>query len=205
MPRKKKKFWNLGLKPKSTKSLIALICILIAALSLLSIIGQWMSYDNSLFVYLNRYFGNAVIILPLLFLSAGLSLTSIRWEIASSRIFWGLFVITLGLTTLFHLISNNHNIYKEAFEGSGGGIIGYHLGGTLINVFSVFGAFLVAMALLVIGLVIIFNTTLEELGEMVGKVAVPAGKGVHAVFWQPLAAGIRRVRNQEEVNEESSG
>ncbi len=173
MPRRKKRFLQLGLKPRSTISLIALLLILFALLSLLSIIGTSMDLDNFLFTFLKAYVGTATFMVPPLFFFAGLSLTKIRWDIAQARIFWGLLVLTLGFITLFHLISNGNNSLELAKTGVGGGMIGYYLGGLLVNLFSVFGAFVMALALLMIGLIIIFNTSLEELGALGGRAVVP--------------------------------
>ncbi|MCA9389849.1 DNA translocase FtsK 4TM domain-containing protein [candidate division WWE3 bacterium] len=173
MPRKKKRFWELGLKPKSSKSLVALVLLLFSMLSMLSIIGQAMDLENSLFTFLQLVAGKSVILVPFVLFFAGLSMTKIRWEIAQSRIFWGLLIETLGLSSLFHLIFNSKNSIELAKEGAGGGLIGYYFGGTMIDLFSVFGALLMAMGLLVIGLVIIFNTSLEELGEISAKIGRP--------------------------------
>lgn len=196
MPRKKKRFWQLGLKPKSSRSLIALVLLLLSMLSLLSIIGNTMDLENSLYNFLQLGVGRSTILLPFLFFFAGLSLTKNSLEIAQSRIFWGLLVVTLGASSLFHLIFNSKNSLSLAKTGAGGGMVGYYLGGTMIDLFSVFGALLMAIGLLVIGLVIIFNTSLEELGAVASKVGQPLISSS-----KNLVAMLRRNKNTEEEAE----
>lgn len=197
MPRRKKRFWHLGLKPKSTRSLFALTFIVLSLLTLLSLIGQIMDLNNSLFTYMQWLVGDAAFMLPLVCMSAGLSLTTIRWDIAQPRILWGLSIITIGLLSVFHLIFNSKNSLIAAQAGEGGGMLGYYLAGTMIDVLSVFGALLVAMALLVVGFVILFNTTLEELSELSAKVFVPTGRGVKTILWNPVMRIIHRDQEKD--------
>jgi S-DNA-T family DNA segregation ATPase FtsK/SpoIIIE len=153
-------------------------------------IGNLTGLENSLYTLLRSYVGHAVFIVPPLLFFAGLSLTQIKWEIAQSRIFWGLLVLTIGFITLFHLIINSENSLVIAKSGSGGGLLGYYVGGLLINIFSIFGAFLVALALLVIGFIIIFNTSLEELGSVMQKALLP------------LAGGLKQLTGMRQANSE---
>lgn len=148
--------------------------MLFGILSLLSLIGHISQFENSLYELLQRYVGTAAFFLPFVLVSAGLALTKLTWRIARSRIFWGLLVFQLGLITLFHVLFNGDNVSSVAQAGEAGGILGLLIGGTVIRVFSVFGAFLIAIALLFIGILILFNTSLEEMGEWSGKYVAPA-------------------------------
>lgn len=194
MPRRKKRFLQLNLKPDSTRSLIALLLMLFGILSLLSLVGHISQFENSLYELLQRYVGTAAFFLPFVLVSAGLALTKLTWRIARSRVFWGLFVFQFGLIALFHVLFNGDNTAAIAQAGEAGGLIGLFVGGALIRVFSVFGAFLIAIALLFIGILILFNTSLEEMGEWGGKYVAPAlRKGVS------VASSLRNRRVEEEV------
>lgn len=173
MPRRKKRFLQLNLKPDSVRSLFALLLILFGLLSFLTLVGHIFQSQNSLYESLQRYVGTAAFFLPFVFVSAGLALTKLAWRIARPRLFWGLLVFQFGLIALFHVLFNGDNLTTIAQAGEAGGLIGLLIGGTLIQIFSVFGAFLIAIVLLFIGILILFNTSLEEIGEWGGKYVTP--------------------------------
>lgn len=173
MPRKKKHFLQLNLKPDSYRSLLALILMVCGLLSFLSLVGHISNFDNSLYALLRRYVGSAAFLVPLVLFFAGLSLTKLTWRIARPRIFWGLLVLEGGFVVLFHVLFNAKNSASIATSGQGGGLIGILLGGSLVKLFSVFGGFLVAIALLVVGVLVLFNTSLEEMGEWVRRYSAP--------------------------------
>lgn len=193
MPRRKKQFWKLNLRPQSAKSLIALVLILSGILSFLSFVGYIANLDNSLYGFLRTYFGASAFFVPFLLISAGLSLTAIKWEIAQSRIFWGITLVTVGFLTIFHLLINSEESLSLAQTGAGGGVIGFYIGRFLVSIFSIFGAFVLAIGSIVIGLLILFNTTLEEFGSKFSLVVGPIGKLFSSV------ASLRRSKQDEET------
>lgn len=180
MPRRKKRFMSLNLNPKSSRSVFALLLMLAGSLSFLSYVGHLASFDNVLYSYLQRFAGAGAFLLPVTLFFSGMALTHIRWRIAQARIFWGLAIFNLGLILFFHVILNGDNSSVIAQEGGGGGIIGLVIAGKLVAIFSVFGAFLVAVAVLLVGVLVLFNTSLEELGEWTGNVFGPVAKAVVA-------------------------
>ncbi len=188
MPRKKKHFLQLNLKPDSYRSLLALILMVCGLLSFLSLVGHISNFDNSLYSLLRRYVGSAAFLVPLVLFFAGLSLTKLTWRIARPRIFWGLLVLEGGFVVLFHVLFNAKNSVSIATSGQGGGLIGMLLGGSLVKLFSVFGGFLVAIALLVVGMLVLFNTSLEEMGEWVRRYSAP--------FMQRFFSIVSTIRNR---------
>lgn len=162
MPRRKKRWWRPNINTKSTQSVVALILILLAALTTISYIAQAAEFGNALQKLLNRFFGFGAIFVPLLLLLGGLSLTKLRWEVAKPRVFWGATFFVISLLGLAGVI-----------DGKSVGAIGGFVAETLERLISPFGAGLVFLTGLAIALLITLNTSLDELIVSVIAVTKP--------------------------------
>lgn len=160
--RRKKRFFKIKLAPKSTRSVAALLCLLLSFLTFFSYLGQ-AAFTTSAQVFLNRLFGTGAIFVPFLLLLAGLSLTQLRWQIAQPRVFFGSLLFTVSVLGLLHLFVNKEVAEFVAQQGKSGGLIGHFLAKTTTLAFSAFGAFLILTTAFIISLLIIFNTSLDEL------------------------------------------
>jgi S-DNA-T family DNA segregation ATPase FtsK/SpoIIIE len=92
------------------------------------------------------YFGLGAFFLPFIFLVAGLMLIRLQWKITRPNVFVGSIVLTLAIMSLLR-----------------SGMIGSQIWYNLAVLISSFGAFFVLLGFVFIGLVIIFNTSLEEI------------------------------------------
>jgi len=100
---------------------------------------------NQIYLVMFRAFGWTMLILPFLFISMGLMMTSLKWAIASPSLLLGgtlFFLGGLGMT--------------EA------GVLGAQIGSALAALFTTTGANIIFFAVIVIGIMIITNTPLEE-------------------------------------------
>src|SRR5690606_26100523 len=104
-PKKYKKKMKFKLKQESVQSLAALFYLALAGLSLLSFIGQSAGTHNTLQNWVGLTVGWAAFMVPVVFLSAGLTLSRIDWSIAKVRVLVGLVIITFGLAAILHPIS----------------------------------------------------------------------------------------------------
>src|SRR5690606_11797287 len=105
---------------------------------------------------------------PILLLSAGLTLSRIDWSVAKIRVLVGLVVVTLGVASLLHPISSLFSpadALVRAESGMGGGYIGYTVFAGLAQFASPIGAWFLLMLLLVAGVLVLFNTSLDVLYE----------------------------------------
>jgi S-DNA-T family DNA segregation ATPase FtsK/SpoIIIE len=92
------------------------------------------------------YFGLGAFFLPFIFLVAGLMLIRLQWKITRPNVFVGSIILTLAIMSLLR-----------------SGLIGSQVWYNLSALISSFGAFFVLLGFVFIGLVIIFNTSLEEI------------------------------------------
>ncbi|MBM4402033.1 MAG: DNA translocase FtsK [Candidatus Cloacimonetes bacterium] len=148
--RRKKRFLYLKLNQKSTRSVSALILLLLSFLTILFYLGQAASYQSFVQDFINKLFGKGAIFVPILLFLAGLSLTQIKWEIAQPRVFFGSCLFVLSLLSLGNLFLKNE-----------GGLIGNSASSFAASLLSGFGAFLLFFASLIISILIIFNTSLD--------------------------------------------
>ena len=148
--RRKKKLLYLKLNEKSSRSIFALILLLLSVLTALTFLSQATGYQSSVQTFINKLFGKGAIFVPFLLGLAGLALTQIRWEIAQPRVFIGTCLFLTSLLTLFEVILK-----------SGGGLVGVTISDIASSTLSIFGAFLLAFASLIIAVLIILNTSLD--------------------------------------------
>lgn len=103
---------KLKLKRETILSLISFAFIGFGALIAVSFAGQgaWL---KSIHHYFSNNFGAATLILPFLFISAGLMLTQLKWFIAKPNVFLGAVLIFLGLLGLLKTGTTGQEIYSN--------------------------------------------------------------------------------------------
>jgi S-DNA-T family DNA segregation ATPase FtsK/SpoIIIE len=88
----------------------------------------------------------------------------------------------LGLIHLFFPADRAH--YEAAILGQGGGLVGYYLQITLRRTFSSIGAFLILVPSLVIGILIIFNASIDEALFYFAHLVKRGGELVQQYLWR---------------------
>lgn len=90
---------KLKLKRDTLMSLVSFVFIGFGILIIISFAGQGAAL-RSLHLFFRTRFGAATLILPFIFISAGLMLTQLRWFIAKPNVFLGSVLVFLGLLGL---------------------------------------------------------------------------------------------------------
>ncbi|MFH1193652.1 MAG: DNA translocase FtsK 4TM domain-containing protein [bacterium] len=151
---------SIDLHPEAKKGILVIFLLAAGAISILSffnIAGEFgRLLDNALalvFGSLRLVFGIAIIILAaLVYLNRGLKILT----------YAGLILFFAGLGGLVHLIAYYKTDLIAASElGQGGGYVGLILSYPLLQFVGFPGAVLICVALLLISLVIIFNTSID--------------------------------------------
>lgn len=103
---------KLKLKRETIMSLVSFAFIGFGILIAVSFAGQgaWLKSTHA---YISSNFGAATLILPFLFISAGLMLTQLKWFIAKPNVFLGAVLIFLGLLGLLKTGSTGHMIFAN--------------------------------------------------------------------------------------------
>lgn len=156
MPRKKG--FKLRLKEKTTKTIIGLLVILAGGLSFLSLFGQVglsLELKNILF----GTFGWVTVAVPLAVVLTGVLLTNLKIKYIGANTvlgFWGFLISILTFTA--------------SFNSPATGFVGRTVWDFSSSVLSPLGAFFVFLILTIVSLVVFFNTSLDQLTEIFGKV-----------------------------------
>jgi len=146
MPRgRRKKAFKLKLKKTTLYSLSSVGLIAIGGLIILSFSRQGPLLEK-LYLILDHYFGWGIIFFPFLFIVAGLMLSRLQWRITRPNVFAGGVLLSLALVSLTQA-----------------GVVGFEIWQNLAVLVTGVGAFLLLLGLALIGFVITFNTSLEEM------------------------------------------
>lgn len=174
MPKKrgrKKKFkTSFNMRTEAYRSVFAIILIVIGGIIILSYLSVVFGNSSQVQIILRRIFGLANILLAPLLIIAGLILMNMqKWKFVETRVLVGLSMLLFGASGLLHSFKNSDDAYKIAIDGGGGGMIGYHLSSLLAGIVSVYGAALIFVALLIVGIVFITDKPFEEIMHSFSK------------------------------------
>ncbi|HPU92506.1 MAG TPA: DNA translocase FtsK 4TM domain-containing protein, partial [bacterium] len=176
-----------GLSSEAKKSLAAIILILLAAVSLISliqpegIIGQYLSQGICQLLGWGRWFLPIFLFALAIFIyfRERLQITAIKF------IGWGLLFISLQ--GIFHFFLNKDSWLSDIPAGAGGGYVGYGIVWAITKLVGYWSGLIVIIALLIISLIFIFNTNLSSL---LGQRSI-----FNKFIFAPLADGWKYIRS----------
>ena len=148
---RRRKPFKLKLRKDTVYSVSSTTLFVIGGLILLSF-SQKGTLLIALYSFLSRLFGWGIILLPFLFIAAGLMLTRLSWRVTRPNIFVGGFLIflsSIGLTKA--------------------GAAGFAIWSFISRSITSFGAIIILMGSVFIGFVVLFETSLEEILLFIAK------------------------------------
>jgi len=148
------------------RSLIAIGILgfsLLLFFSLIGLLGKFGIWLSDLFYLI---WGWSTWFLPLMLIILGI------WWYRSdhkylSRVSIGMFLGILSIAGLFNIAIEGPELKKALSEGQGGGWIGYAIGHPLYTTMDMWGAILILIILLIAGIIIALNASLEDLVDLV--------------------------------------
>jgi S-DNA-T family DNA segregation ATPase FtsK/SpoIIIE len=153
----------LNLKPETLKGIWTVVLFVLALLTLLSIFEFAGIVGVGWRRVLGFFFGLGTLMMPVVFIAAGiLVLRGHRFEHIKARAV-GLVIMVLGLLGLFHIWTDTHLMVSAATAGQGGGWLGLLLAYPLGAGLGFWGAFVVLIAVTLIGLLLLFDIGLANL------------------------------------------
>jgi len=117
---------------------------------MISYVGAWSGVPNLLHEYFTLWFGASAIILPLTIVIIGLNLTRLTFAFAQPRVMWGAIIINIGLLLVFGIFSSQL-----------GGSLGIESTARLSSLITPVGSFLLALTVCSVGVIIMFDTSIE--------------------------------------------
>jgi S-DNA-T family DNA segregation ATPase FtsK/SpoIIIE len=132
---------------------------LISLLGLFNLSGHFGSFVSK---WLTLIFGFGRFLVPFLFLYWALMLIRQAKRPLRFTDYLGLILFFISYQTLFHFFYDNE-IWRSIIEtGVGGGYVGYNLSRLFYYLFGFWGGVLVLIALFLVSLVLMFNTSLSK-------------------------------------------
>lgn len=203
MARYRRRPLKLDLSSESFQSTVGITLLVLAGLTLLSFFGQAAGLGSFIQDFLNKLFGWGAFFVPLLAGISGLVLLRLRYQLpyVELRVVAGLTIFSLALLGLFHFFYPADRAYWEAATlGQGGGLVGYYTQLFLKNFFSGVGAFLILFAALIVGFLVILNTSLDEALFFISTNAKRLGEFIQKYLWRGKEFG--ELENQKTMESE---
>ncbi len=166
MSRKKgrrSKPFKLSLKQDTLRSIGAIIIISIGGLISISFSRQGPLL-TTIYDLGSRLIGWSLIFLPFIFISGGLLITKVKWQIAKPTVFLGSLIALLSLTSL-----------------TKSGDIGFQIFNSISTLVTPAGSFLFFAAGTTIGLLVLFETSIEDTVGLLRKFSEGAKKASHSL------------------------
>jgi len=146
MPRgRRKKAFKLKLKKATLYSLSSVGLMAIGGIVILSFSRQG-PFLNRFYLILSRWLGWGMIFLPFLLIISGLMLSRLQWKFTRPNVLIGGVLLLIASVSL-----------------TSSGLLGFEVWQNLSILITGFGAFLVLVGLALVGFIITFNTSLEEI------------------------------------------
>jgi len=158
--RSRKKDIKLQIRPETMNSVLAIVFFALGFLIMVSFTGQGevLATINNI---LSVKFGLAMLLFPFVFISAGLMLLNSKWTWSKPNVFLGTLLITLAAIGLFKAGDIGENIFTN-----------------LAGLISPIGTYISFITLLVIGILVMMQASIEEFVEIFAKLkksAQPTG------------------------------
>ncbi|MFA5133469.1 MAG: DNA translocase FtsK [Patescibacteria group bacterium] len=172
---------SIDLHPEAKKGILVILLLAVGALSILSFfnvageLGRML--DNALaivFGSLRLVFGISIVVLAaLIYLNRGLKILT----------YIGLILFFCSLGGLVHLIAyHKADLIAASQLGQGAGYVGLFLSFPLLKFVNFPGAILICIALLLISVVIIFNTSVDVLVKIIKFLIIDVPKSIYQLI-----------------------
>jgi DNA segregation ATPase FtsK/SpoIIIE, S-DNA-T family len=164
--------WHWEVSPEVERSISAIILIALGTLFALAYFKSAGIVGHYIDVGLAYVFGLDRLIMSIVFIGLGLTLL-FRGHLRGTVIL-GAFFSLLSLNALLQVITVPAGTIASA--ANGGGAIGLFLSGPLVKLLSLPGAVVILCAILIAGLVLVFDASLASFGEVLKLIALPFRK-----------------------------
>jgi DNA segregation ATPase FtsK/SpoIIIE, S-DNA-T family len=161
---------KLKLKPKTIIAVATVISFIAAGLSVASLVTEsvalsfWRELIFSIFGWMS-------FMAPVIFLIVGLVLHKVKWQFAQTNVLLGLILVIISL------VSMSAPLKPEAAGG-----LGLNLWNELSSFISKPGALIMLLGVFVVGLVVLFNTSLAQIFHFLGLM----GNFIKVKIFEPI-------------------
>ncbi|MFA5070392.1 MAG: DNA translocase FtsK [Patescibacteria group bacterium] len=172
------------LKPEARHGIWVVVLFTLAILSFLSLFDLAGSLGRVLADILKNLFGWGKFIFPFLLLIIGYFLLKPEQYRLKSANYLGLIFFILSFSGLLHLFIKLEEAVEKIPEGVGGGYAGLVLSYPLQKIMGFWASLIVLLAIFVISLLVMFNTSLQNIADKRGWINYFFGR-IGAIFSRP--------------------
>lgn len=187
---------EMNLDEKAKKSILAVLLVVLGLVSLLGLFNLSGHFGQFIAKWLMLIFGFGKYLVPFIFIYWAAII--IRKEKKSLQFtdYLGLGLLFISYQTLFHFFLDVATWESQVKAGVGGGYVGLYLSKLFYYIFGFWGGVLVLFALLLISLVLVFNTSLSR---------IVGDESVLAKIFRPFGLFFKNLFSRSEVEEENPG
>ncbi len=183
---------EFDLDDRAKRSIIIVVLIVLGLVSLLGLFNLSGHLGQFLSKWLTLIFGFGKWLVPLIFLYWAMILIRKTKKPLKFTDYLGLSTLFISYQTLFHFFINKANWEMTVDAGIGGGYIGLYLSQLFYYILGFWGGVLVLFALLLISLVLVFNTSLARI---IGQ------ESILAKIFRPFAIFFKNLFSSSEVED----
>lgn len=163
--REQEKHEHVPLREETRHGIVVVILFVIAGISLLSFFDLAGPLGRQVDLLEGMLFGWVRYLLPIVLVFIGAALLAGRHSVLQGATYLGLTLLVLSVAGLLHLFFDPVSSLAEASSGHGGGYLGYGVAWPLTKIMGRPASFILLLAILLIGLLVSFNTSLQRLGN----------------------------------------
>ena len=154
-----------GLRAETKRGIFTVLVFVVAFLSVLSLFNLAGTFGQWLNTGLSYVFGwSAGVFVLVLLLLGWILIRNYNYKIKVTT-YIGLTLIMLSVAGVLHFFVSTLSFKEITSAGNGGGALGVGIGGSLISFVGFWGALVILLAILFIGIFLAFNTSFGDMAE----------------------------------------
>ena len=169
---------EFNLSPETAAEITAISFVLLGVLLILSLTGVFGSFGQAVNLFIHQIFGWVAPVFAISLIILGIiRFYPDRYKIGMAN-YLGFIMFNIWLPALVHIFISSDRSYEMALEGAGGGLIGHYIGTSLKDSVSFTGAIVILLALILISLLVLFNTSFKRLQEKLEMDSLKTGDSI---------------------------
>ncbi len=168
MPRGRPRKRKITYDSKESKTIYALLSILVGVLTLLTLFIE----DAPFFETLRSILGENVIFISIFFVNLGLYFWGKRWAMSKRSSLFAQILFIIAFSIFLNTLVKEWDAKEAAEKGQSGGLLGYYLREQIVPIFGLGVTQMIMLFLLVISIPVSFSKSLNEFFTMIEKFLV---------------------------------
>ena len=184
------------LKPEARHGIGIVVLFTLAVLSILSLFNVAGGFGELINTVLSHVFGWGKFFFPVILLVLGFFLLKPEKYLITGTNYLGLVLFILSYSGLLHVFIDIKGAVEKISSGSGGGYAGLFLSYPLQKIMGFWATLIVLLAVFLVSLILMYNTSLQNLAEKRGKLSS---------FRYRIGFFFSRFKKEKKVNYEEAG